>query len=270
MRKTSIIILVLILTLVGCAKKDINDDKEEVKPEPQKIVAKLDADKPFIYSDIKEEYEQQDLIYDFLKKYNFTNLDLIPKDIYLGTIQNITLNFDSESSKKIQDDLNKSIQSLEQSERDYEIMKGTFALINYAETDKTISFITFKSLLPKVPSDVGEYEIQSYIFNKENGKILTNNEILDFAKITSDDIIEQMITHLNPLEYEDEKGLIDYKPSIDSCDVTKYEKCMIIAPDNSFFVNQDGKLYVILNKKFLTDNTMDPDAVFYYILPLDK
>lgn len=269
MKKTLIICLVLILTLAGCSKKDTGSNDDGGKPEPQKAVAKLDTNKPFVYSEIKEKYDQKESISKFLEGHFSMSKGPISKDPYMGDLQNITLNFDSESSKKIQDELNKEIDSLEKEQVKYENMKGTFALINYAETDNTISFMTFKSIYPTVPADVGMYTIKSYVFSKKDGKMLNNNEILDLAKVTNDDIYEQMIKNLKPEEPDYDKNAIDYKIAFDSCDATKYEKCISIGTEDSLYINENGKLSVILTYRYLTQNALDPDAVFYLVFQLN-
>ncbi|MEG0327553.1 MAG: hypothetical protein RR565_05760 [Erysipelothrix sp.] len=269
MKKTLIVCLALIMILTGCSKKDKDSGKDGGKPEPQKVVQKLDTTKPYVYSEIKDKYNQEQSISDFMKNSSYFTKDSISKEPYIDDLHNITLNFETESSKKVQDEINKEIESLEKEQKEYQNMRGTFALINYAESDNTISFMTYKGIYPTVPADVGMYTIKSYVFSKTDGKLLNNKEVLDLAKVTNDDIYDQMTKKLKPIEPEYNKNEVDYKIAFDSCDATKYEKCISIGTSESLYINESGKLSVLLTYRYLTQNALDPDAVYYIILQMD-
>lgn len=243
MKKKIYTLLVVLLSLSACSNPAKIDNNQVTENESKEKSIKLEEEKDYAYVTEEKTYtlgtpnSENTGVGNFLK-----NIYGIPEPF---KSEKITINVNSEDARRVEGELSHFYEenySQVQYSEDGSLVEGHgFVLYKIEETKHTIS-ISVLDYGYLMHSDSFGSDLLSYVFNKENGELLTNDEIFASLNITEEDVMNKIQI------YCDEHNLIigdgsEYlDPSIEGPDITIINK-------SSYFVTKDNQLFVELYKK---------------------
>ena len=211
MKKTSIVLLLFIVLLTACAPSKVEDETPtDSGQDTSPTVDKKDDNMSYIYSEINGEYELEALVEkhensDEIKSTLFNedanNLNFketSEKSITYG-IETIHINIDSDQAITLENELKKqtekTLSKATEAQKNLEDNSPSFnwesiELYDYYEREDTVSFIIQKKSV--YWASESEHNFEAYVFNKTDGSLLDNSEILEHMKMSEDEIVEMI------------------------------------------------------------------------------
>ena len=170
--KKLIILLLALLTLVGCSDK--KETKEEKNNDTEFILEKNDNDKDFVYlSDYKTiSYDNND--------YKLQNLTI---NIKSDDVENINLELKSFVVRAFKD----------MEFKDNKLIKGKVISYDWNITDNYVSVI--QRYYPYINGIIGEEEDNVYVISLDSGNIMNNKELLKDFDLTEEEIYDFIDKH---------------------------------------------------------------------------
>lgn len=199
--KKILLLIIISFTLISCGVKEdesINDKKENEEFKLEKV----DNTRDFVYS---LNYKK------FLVDGKEYNLEYYVINIKGENIDNVNL--------ELKSFVNKSYQNMLFD--DNELKQGNVINYNYYKSSNYLSVI--QKYYPYMNGEYGEEGINVYVISLNNGKVLSNEDILEIYDLTEEDLYKKM------------------EDKIESEDVL-YSIMNIKKDGYDLFINNDGKL----------------------------
>ena len=200
--------------LLNNSNNNKNDNKEFVNNKTKNLINKIDNNKDYIY---------------------FINEDIINEEEEL-VFKDIKFNFDSKDAKEIENNLNikmnKCIKSVVKNNDEIEKMSS----IDYEifESSKYLSLIV-NEYSYNIEEGKDTDEVNYYVFDLYNGKLLSNEDIIKNENVKKDDITKKI------------KNYIANDESVDKDKTMKNDYYLTINKNGkvilNFIVNSDNKDY---------------------------
>ncbi|CAM3718983.1 hypothetical protein ERUR111494_08500 [Erysipelothrix urinaevulpis] len=278
MRKLLITTLLLTVLLTGC-NHDPNENGNVDNHE--NIVAKVDAQKDYIYISDYSELDLEQLITEAGRTDEFNEFFKKPKsfayfDYRDGTYPNkkIHINIDSDDARQVEDDLkviNESYEKIRQQGEDLikkEDIMFTWGGINLYDTfidDKTISLITYGENF-YYPGHIMQ-DVRFYSFDKETGTRYNNKDYLKSLNLDDSKFQSFLVEDLKNTAMAEGKSimLVESLDEISNIDDTVI---YVSVKESQFLMINNDKLLV----NMLVYSAMDGEFTMPYIheFPLDK
>ncbi len=170
--KKIIILLITLLTLIGCSDK--TEIKEEKNNDTEFILEKIDSDKDFVYlSDYKTiSYDNNDY-----------KLQYLTINIKSNDIENINLELKSFVVRAFKD----------MEFKDNKLIRGKVISYDWNITDNYVSVI--QRYYPYINGIIGEEEDNVYVISLKNGNIMNNKDLLNNFDLAEEEIYDFIDKH---------------------------------------------------------------------------
>lgn len=258
-----LLVLLMCLTLVGCIQQP-KDNQDIEKPT---LVDKVDTNKDYIYVETTDEHDLRSII----EKSHF-NSEWVSFDADRKLLnQKIRINIDSEDARNVENELsdkylqNKDLRAKASNdilnEASFFRWNSQYIYETY-ESENSVSVFVYTEELYYPGHKL--VSVDSYVFNKSEGKLLTNNEILELAGTSASKIEEYIVNDFNENTVTTDgkdmtRKLVKSVQDIqrDAMDIAYYriklEKGLIIS---------DNDVYVILEQYLGIDDDFNTPSVY--------